>query len=257
MNAVRHALPDARKLPCPWEEKLAFKPQFVPNSDSWARESEIRVQKFCGVGNFYETRTPCSRRFDRGRLPRHPGQLKMFRSNGFYNETLVGWDCCTEAAHYGLSPGKEGCVATAPAGEEADWTFHEKNPPEPGSAGKFTFRLPFADSDPERAYSDLVASAAEVSFTVTNVGAVDGAEIARLYLGFPPSAGEPPLQQLKDFVKVAVKTGDKAAVTIPLNDRSFSTWDVVSHAWKVEAGTFSVYVGSSSRDIHLTGEISM
>ena len=99
-----------------------------------------------------------------------------------------------------------------------------------------------------------------MSFTLTNVGTVDGTEIAQLYLGFPPSAGEPrkPLQ-LKGFAEVAVKAGDKTAVTIPLNDRSFVTWDVASHAWKVEAGTFSVHVGSSSRsyDIHLTGEISI
>ena len=139
-NAVRHTLPDASKLSCPWEERLAFKPQFVPdsssaewkswNSDSQEWESEICDQKFCGVQKVYETRTPCSRRFERGRLPRHPGQLKSFHSNGFCNEDKVGWDCCSDAASYGLKPDKEGCVATAPAGEEADWAFHVYEPKE-------------------------------------------------------------------------------------------------------------------------------
>ena len=266
-NALRHTLPDASKLPCPWEETLAFKLQFVPNSDSaeWKQkrwnsnsqewESEIGDQKFCGVQKVYETRTACSHRFERGRLPRHPGQLKWFHSNGFCNENKVGWDCCADAATYGLSPNKEGCVATAPAGEEADWAFHVD---EPTSRKRKAYD--FFNPDLNWAYSDLAASTTGVSFTLTNVGTVDGAEIAQLYLGFPSSAGEPrkPLQ-LKGFVEVAVKAGDKAAVTIPLNDRSFVTWDVASHAWKVEAGTFSVHVGSSSSsyDIHLTGGISI
>jgi len=106
------------------------------------------------------------------------------------------------------------------------------------------------------AYSNLTADATGVSFTLANVGAVDGAEVAQVYLGFPPSAGEPP-SQLKGFRKVTVKAGAAAAVTIPLTDRSFSTWDVASHAWKVAAGDFVVHVGSSSRDVRLTGKISM
>ena len=44
------------------------------------------------------------------------------------------------------------------------------------------------------AYSDVTATSKQVTVTVTNTGSVQGSEVAQLYLGFPASAGEPPLQ---------------------------------------------------------------
>lgn len=96
------------------------------------------------------------------------------------------------------------------------------------------------------AYSGLEASRGLVSFTVTNSGAVKGTEVAQVYLGFPAAAGEPP-KQLKGFkVLKDLAPGDKVTVTIPLNDRSFSIWDVGSHSWRVAKGEFDVWVGGSS-----------
>ena len=96
-----------------------------------------------------------------------------------------------------------------------------------------------------------------VSFTVTNSGKVVGAEVAQMYLGFPSAAGEPP-KQLKGFrVLRDLAAGAKVSVTIALNDRSFSTWDVGTHGWKVEQGEFAVWVGGSSDTSKaLTGTIS-
>uniref|UniRef100_A0A7S1CC37 Probable beta-glucosidase G n=1 Tax=Bicosoecida sp. CB-2014 TaxID=1486930 RepID=A0A7S1CC37_9STRA len=106
------------------------------------------------------------------------------------------------------------------------------------------------------AYTGLQASAAGVSVTITNTGSRDGAATPQLYLGFPSSAGEPP-KQLKGFSKVDVKAGASATVTMPLNDRSFSIWDTASHSWAVQHGDFSVMVGASSRDIRLTGTLTV
>ena len=47
-------------------------------------------------------------------------------------------------------------------------------------------------------YTALTVSTSNVSCVVTNVGQVTGAEVAQLYISFPASAGEPPLQ-LKGF----------------------------------------------------------
>eukprot|EP01063_Lacrimia_lanifica_P022615 TRINITY_DN30158_c0_g1_i1.p1 TRINITY_DN30158_c0_g1~~TRINITY_DN30158_c0_g1_i1.p1 ORF type:complete len:732 (+),score=179.57 TRINITY_DN30158_c0_g1_i1:65-2260(+) len=105
-------------------------------------------------------------------------------------------------------------------------------------------------------YADLTVSTRGVTFTVTNTGRVAGAEVAQLYLGFPPAAGEPP-QLLKGFEVVTLAAGAKASVTIPLNTRSFSTWDVETHAWAVAHGEFSVLIGASSRDIRLRGRVSV
>ena len=98
---------------------------------------------------------------------------------------------------------------------------------------------------------------AVVSFTVTNSGKVAGTEVAQLYLGFPAAAGEPP-KQLKGFrVLRDLAAGAEASASITLNDRSFSTWDVGTHGWRVERGEFAVWVGGSSDTSKaLTGKIS-
>src|ERR1035438_1045362 len=64
-----------------------------------------------------------------------------------------------------------------------------------------------------------------VSFRVTNTGKHAGAEVAQLYLGFPPIAegNEPPLQ-LKDFRKIMLNPGESKPVELKLDARSFSYW---------------------------------
>lgn len=101
-------------------------------------------------------------------------------------------------------------------------------------------------------YTNLSATSSSVSFTLTNTGSRAGAEVAQLYLGFPTSAGEPP-KQLKGFKKVSLGAGASQVVTFPLTSEDLSTWDTINKRWVVAAGTHSVYVGSSSRDIRLNG----
>jgi len=74
--------------------------------------------------------------------------------------------------------------------------------------------------------------------------------VVQLYLGFPAAAGEPPIQ-LKGFQKVNLTPGSTQVVTFQLNDKSLSIWDVNSHSWKVQSGSFMVYVGTSSEDLPL------
>jgi len=102
-------------------------------------------------------------------------------------------------------------------------------------------------------YTGLVISGATVAFTVVNDGKIPGAEVAQVYLRFPKSAGEPPLQ-LKGFWKTRVLSpGDSEDVRIQLTPRDLSVWDAVAHTWAPVIGVFDVKVGSSSRDIRLEG----
>jgi beta-glucosidase len=100
-------------------------------------------------------------------------------------------------------------------------------------------------------YSDLHADKDKVTFSLHNSGERDGVEVVQLYLGFPSNAGEPP-KQLKGFKQVSVKQGESMKVTLPLDARALSIWDVGSHSWQVQHGTFTAMVGASSRDIRLT-----
>lgn len=103
-------------------------------------------------------------------------------------------------------------------------------------------------------YTAVSVNGKSVSFTLTNTGSVAGAEVPQLYLGFPASAGEPP-KQLKGFTKVFLTPKQNQKITFTLTVDDFQIWDVNSHSWRNIAGTFSVFIGASSRDIRLTATI--
>jgi beta-glucosidase len=99
---------------------------------------------------------------------------------------------------------------------------------------------------------------ATVTFTVTNTGQRAGAEVAQLYLGFPPIAegNEPPLQ-LKAFRKVALNPGESKTVELKLDPRSFSYWSEKAHAWQVAPGDFQIMVGDSSANTPLKASLTI
>ena len=105
-------------------------------------------------------------------------------------------------------------------------------------------------------YSKLTASKATgVGFTLRNTGKRDAIEVVQLYLGFPEAAGEPP-KVLKGFQLVSLKAGAAVEVTLPLNERALSIWDVAVHAWRVPAGEFTAMVGASSCNIRLNATLA-
>ena len=95
----------------------------------------------------------------------------------------------------------------------------------------------------------------EVSFWVTNVGNRAGAEAAQLYVApvNPPVAR--PIKELKGFRKVYLGPGESKRVTITLDRRSLTYYDVSAHAWNVAPGLYRILVGSSSQDIRLQGAL--
>ncbi|KAL4966684.1 beta-glucosidase [Aspergillus stella-maris] len=105
--------------------------------------------------------------------------------------------------------------------------------------------------------ADLFESIGTVSAYVSNSGDVAGAEVAQLYIGFPDSAPETPPKQLRGFEKLSLAPGESGIAIFELRRRDISYWDVVEQKWIVPTGTFEVYVGSSSRDIRLTGSFTV
>jgi len=95
-----------------------------------------------------------------------------------------------------------------------------------------------------------------VNARVMNTGTREGAEVVQLYLGSPPEAGEPP-KQLKGFEKIRLKPGESRTVTMGLEDSDLAAWDEDIRDWRVWPGTYSVMVGSSSRDIRLEDSFSI
>jgi beta-glucosidase len=89
----------------------------------------------------------------------------------------------------------------------------------------------------------------QVTFTLTNTGAVAGAEVAQVYLSLPPAIGDSP-KRLAGWQKVFLQPGAEQLVTIEVdeNDSShpLSYWDVNSNSWLLAPGTYTVYLGNSS-----------
>lgn len=106
-------------------------------------------------------------------------------------------------------------------------------------------------------YSNLqILSSYQITFDLTNTGKYDGAEVAQLYLQYPESAGEPP-RVLRGFKKIFLKQGETQKVEfVGLEEKpDLSIWDVSIGDWKVINGVFKVFVGSSSRDHRLSGDL--
>ncbi|XXT21466.1 glycoside hydrolase family 3 C-terminal domain-containing protein [Sorangium sp. So ce429] len=101
-------------------------------------------------------------------------------------------------------------------------------------------------------YSDMVATAdrrgnVTISFAVKNHGPVAGAETAQVYATLPTGLGEPP-QRLVDWRKVRLAPGESRTLKFVVPAQRLATWDVTTHAWKVNAGLYRFMASSSSRD---------
>jgi beta-glucosidase len=103
---------------------------------------------------------------------------------------------------------------------------------------------------------DLFDEAISVGFTLKNIGDVDGAEVVQVYVQYPAGAEQPP-HQLRGFEKVALSAGQEKDISIQLRRRDLSYWDTVAQKWALADGNYSFFVGSSSRDIRGSAQVSV
>ena len=120
---------------------------------------------------------------------------------------------------------------------------------------KVQFPFGFGLSYTNFEYKNLIIKKDGVSFDLTNVGQVDGKEVAQLYVGLKESAVIRPIKELKGFIKVELKAGETKRVSIPFDDKTFRYFNTATNKWEVEKGIYDIYVGASSADIKLTGVI--
>jgi beta-glucosidase len=96
-----------------------------------------------------------------------------------------------------------------------------------------------------------------VSFDVTNTGHRAAAEVAELYVGDSHASVPRPVKELKAFAKVELKSGETRHVTLMLDRRAFSFYDVQKKEWSAEPGDFTILVGGSSDNIQLEGKLTL
>jgi beta-glucosidase len=97
----------------------------------------------------------------------------------------------------------------------------------------------------------------DLTVEVTNTGSCAGAEVVQVYVGDPAASVFRPRQELRGFSKVSLEPGASATVTIELDRRAFTYWNVARGEWTVEGGEFDLRVGASSRDIRLTETVTL
>lgn len=102
------------------------------------------------------------------------------------------------------------------------------------------------------AYSGLKADEQGVTFTLTNTGNRDGAEVAQLYVGGPSGRIFRPAKELKGFAKVFLKAGESKEVRIAFDDKTFRYWNVKTNGWETETGEYTLFISASVSDIRLT-----
>jgi beta-glucosidase len=108
-------------------------------------------------------------------------------------------------------------------------------------------------------YSDLKAtpgSGATFTFTVTNTGKRDGAEIAQVYVAMPKELQEPP-KRLVGFTKVQLYAGESKQVTVKVDPKYLSIFDEAQNAWKLVPGSYTFMVGGSSKELPLQQQVNL
>lgn len=112
------------------------------------------------------------------------------------------------------------------------------------------------------AYSALSAvrcgSGFEVTCEIENTGDRDGDEVVQCYLGKPetlPQGIQAADRVLVDFRRLSVPRGEKRTVKLLIDKLYLSYYDPADGEYKRPLGTRKIFIGASSRDICLEGEI--
>jgi beta-glucosidase len=92
------------------------------------------------------------------------------------------------------------------------------------------------------------------TFTVTNTGGRDGADVPQLYL---TSAAGDERMRLLGFERVELGAGESRSVTVAADPRLLARYDGDAGEWHVAAGAYRVSVGRAADDLVLTGEAQL
>ena len=106
-------------------------------------------------------------------------------------------------------------------------------------------------------YSNLSVTGGETitaTFTVTNTGQREGADVPQVYL--TEAAGDTRMRLL-GFERVELKAGESRSVTVTADPRLIARFDAGADRWRIAEGNYSVTLGSSAVAPVLTGAVSL
>ena len=92
------------------------------------------------------------------------------------------------------------------------------------------------------------------TFTVTNTGNRDGADVPQLYLTDAPREKR---MRLLAFERIELRPGEKREVTLKAEPRLLAHFDASAEQWRIAAGSYRVAVGESAADLKLTADVPL
>ncbi|MDA3880819.1 MAG: glycoside hydrolase family 3 C-terminal domain-containing protein [Prolixibacteraceae bacterium] len=95
-----------------------------------------------------------------------------------------------------------------------------------------------------------------ISANITNTGEISGDEVVQLYIHTNSLSEIRPNKQLKGFKRINLAKGETKTVSFTLKHEDLQFYDPATRTFIVEEGLVDVYIGSSSEDIWLTGQLS-
>jgi beta-glucosidase len=97
-----------------------------------------------------------------------------------------------------------------------------------------------------------------VTARVRNAGKRDGDEVVQLYARAVNPKRPMPLKELRGFTRVTLKPGEQREVRFEVRpEEAMAYYDEARKTMAVEPGEYELQVGASSRDIRLTGRITV
>ena len=97
--------------------------------------------------------------------------------------------------------------------------------------------------------------AIKVSVTVTNDGKYDAKEVIQLYLRDLVASTSRPIQELKAFEKIFIKSGETKTVTFEITEPMLRFWNA-NNEFVSESGNFTVSVGYAD-SFHFTKQFKL
>lgn len=107
---------------------------------------------------------------------------------------------------------------------------------------------------------DMTADASKVSVSavVTNTGAAPGKEVVQVYYSAPAGKLDKPYQELAGYAKTKeLAPGESQEVTVIFDTESMASYCTKCASYVMEAGTYFIRVGNSSRNTHIVGAVKL
>lgn len=125
--------------------------------------------------------------------------------------------------------------------------FDKKNLP---VSYPFGYGLSYTEFDYGLPEMEVQDDTIQMTIAITNKGGVAGKEVVQVYVEKKDSQIDRPKRELKAFAKTSLLSANSSQelqLEIPVQELAY--WDEKANDWILEKGTYTIQVGSSSRDI--------